>query len=251
MPRPPPNNVQLITRGDDAGASRCANLAIREAWAAGCVRNVSVLACSPHVAHAAELFRACPGLCVGLHACITCEWLTPRWGPLLSPTAVPSLVDEYGHFPPQVVPGVVAEQLAAELAAQLAKLRSLGLEVRYVDEHMCFRWQVPEARAVIADLCQREGLIDADTVGRGLQRDSKTLPEAVRAAADGAWVIVGHPCYDDDEMRGFRLAGRPSDDIGRQRDGERRMFLDADLHAAMAERGARAVTYVEAVANEG
>lgn len=243
-----PDGLRLITRGDDAGASRSANLAIREAWADGCVRNVSVLACSPFVAHAAELFRDCPGLCVGLHACITCEWLTPRWGPVLPAATVPSLVDKHGHFPPQVAPGVVAEQLAAELVAQLARLRGLGLDVRYVDEHMCFRWQVPEARAVIAELCQREGLIDADTLGTGLHRGAATLPEAVRTAADGTWVVVGHPCYDDAEMRGIRLVGRPEVDIGQQRDGERRMFLAPELRTALAERGARAISYSEAAA---
>ena len=92
------SRIRLVTRGDDAASSRSANLGIREAFERGIVRNVSVMAPGPELKHAFETLGGLKGLCVGFHVAINCEWITPRWGPVLPAKEVPTLVDEKGHL---------------------------------------------------------------------------------------------------------------------------------------------------------
>ena len=84
--------ISLITRGDDAGSSRTAN--ILDTFQNGILKNASVMV--PCVAHAADLLKDHDDLCCGLHTTVT--WDTLRWGPLLPTNEVPSLADTNGHF---------------------------------------------------------------------------------------------------------------------------------------------------------
>jgi len=97
------------------------------------------MATGPELDRAAELLADVDGLCAGLHVTLTSEWDRPQWGPVLPPAEVPSLVDDEGHRPPD--PATLARRqpdadgLLAEVRAQLDRLREVGFEVAYFEDH--------------------------------------------------------------------------------------------------------------------
>src|SRR5688572_15147720 len=118
MPR-----IRLITRGDDLGSFSGAAPAAIDAHRRGVLRNVSVMVPTPWFADTVERLRAAPGLCVGLHLTMCCEWAADRWAPLLPAERVPSLVGADGLFksdPGRIhADGVRLGELMAEAKAQL------------------------------------------------------------------------------------------------------------------------------------
>jgi len=227
--------IRLVTRGDDAGSCRNANLAILEACGRGILRNVSLMAPALEIEHAADVFRSVPGLCLGFHVALNCEWDRPRWGPVLPRERVPSLLDADGCLtktPQELLDRRASlDEMAAEVAAQLSRLRALGLSIAYMDQHMGLGW-LPGLGGELADLARREGLIDAGAVVKGLPgagrhgTHAEDLIARLRAAPPGTYVAVGHPCYDVEETRAFAGIGMPAGQIGVDRDGQRLMFLD-------------------------
>ncbi len=256
--------IRLVTRGDDAGSSKSANRAIHAAAKKGILRNASVLATGPNVIHAAKVLGGSvksDGLCVGLHATVTCEWEWPVWGPVLEPDRVPSLVDERGllHRTPEALtesgapPAKVRAEVLAEVAAQLERLRSLGLKVRYMDEHMGFSHVegIEDLDEALAEFAKREGLV------RDPPFDELAWPEpeghdyvsyllaALDGAGPGTYLVVGHPTFDDDEMKRCHGAGYAEGEVGVDRDAQRQMFMHANILERCRASGVRLLRYDE------
>ena len=148
----------ILFRADDAGGARAANLAIAEAVTRGPVRNVSVMACGPELAHAASVFgplAAAGRIALGLHATINAEWAEVKWGPVAPADEVGSLLRGDGAFmsSPLVLHerGFVVAEVLHEVAAQLGCLRAVGLAPVYLDTHMGFDW-LPGVREGLAAL---------------------------------------------------------------------------------------------------
>ena len=122
-----------MTRGDDAGSCRSANLAVLEAAQKGILRNVSVMVPGPAFQEAARMLAGRQDICVGLHVTLTAEWDSPKWGPVLPPEKAPSLVDSEGRFfnTPMILHQrkASADEMMAEIQAQLDLARSCGMEV--------------------------------------------------------------------------------------------------------------------------
>lgn len=246
--------IQLVSRGDDAGVSRSANLAIRTCFEQGILRNASLMAPTAHIEHAVEQLAGLAGLCLGLHLTLTCEWSRPRFGPLEASEAL--WLDEDGAFPAtgQVLHErqAPAEEMLRELAAQLDRLTLLGAEISYVDQHMGVGW-VDDLDSGIEDFCQAKGLINArrvpglpgGAVVDGSHAD-RALACLVAAPEDGAFVLVAHPCRDDEEMRGFafRQPGAVTA-VGADRAGQAQVFTDPRILALVRDRGIRPSTYIE------
>lgn len=250
--------LYLIARGDDAGSSRSANRAIAEAATHGLLRNASVMACAPELEDAFACLGQLPGLCVGLHATLNCEWVRPRWGSVLPAAQLPSVLEPDGSFPASPLllhdrRAAVAEMIA-ELEAQLQRLRRVGFTVDYLDQHMGIGW-LPGLRPALADLCRREGLIDAEAefpqrLPQPAGSDSllaKVLAGLAKAAP-GFYVQVTHPTSDDPEMAAFTLVGAPERRIGGERNGDRLLWLVPELRAACHTHGVTIVTYRQALA---
>lgn len=249
--------IRLITRGDDAGSSKSANRALLEAATAGLLRNVSVMAPGPVLGDAGRLFSGRRDVCLGLHVTLNSEWDTPRWGPVLPPAEVPSLVDRDSCFwrtPGEAAAqGARVDEMLAEVRAQLARIREAGLPVAYLDEHMGVSGLWPDLRAGLAALAA-EGLLDVHAAAYLPEALSSPAPGAdavealiarLEAVPGGEWVLVTHPAFDDAEMQAIRGGGTAPGEIARWRDADRRMLLDPRLADACRKIGIETARYVE------
>jgi chitin disaccharide deacetylase len=248
--------IRLITRADDAGTNSSANVAIREAFEKGILRNVSVMACCPAIEEAATLLAGETPLCCGLHATLNAEWDSVRWGPVLPPERVPSLVDAEGYFL-QTTRALHERQpneaeIFAELEAQLAKLRALGFDVRYADMHMGWGWVLPGLMERFSDWCAALGIFHNEVCHRWLpdaaREDDRVerLIAQLSVAEPGQYVIVGHPAYDNDAMRSLGHDGYPGAQVAAEREWERRMFMDTRIVTYCRENGVVPIRYDEA-----
>lgn len=227
--------VRLVSRGDDAGLAESVNRAVRECFREGVLRNVSVMPPAPALDHAADLLGDLDGLCVGLHVTLASEWDDPSWGPVLPAEEVPTLVDDDGEFYPSPEALFEADpdraEVRAEMEAQVDALREAGVEVSYADGHM-----LPEVHSdwfgeELAAFCEAEGLVDGTRAapllpGHGFEVDPDWLLERLDAVDPGTYLAVGHPGYDDEELREVHGGGRERGEVGRTRATQRRLFTD-------------------------
>jgi predicted glycoside hydrolase/deacetylase ChbG (UPF0249 family) len=262
------SSKRIVTRGDDAGSFSSANHALVEAFERGLVRNVSVMVPAPHFAEAAELFRTRPGVVLGLHVTLNAEWNTPKWGPVLRPASVPSLVDDHGHFWPSPADsfqrGVDLDEAMREVSAQLEKARRHGLSIRYIDEHMGVGWVHPPGKdgerleARLKKLAEDEGLVwhgkvpalpSADALGltrREAESEEQALLARIDRAPAGTYVIYWHPAHESDETRVASFAGSAPGVIAKERAADFALATSAELERALAARGVRCIGYDEA-----
>ncbi|MBI5833351.1 MAG: ChbG/HpnK family deacetylase [Armatimonadetes bacterium] len=237
--------IRLITRGDDAGCNESANRAVYEAATRGCLRNASILACGPAIESAAALLAGIEGLCCGVHLCFNAEWDSLRWGPVLPAREAPSLVDADGCFHQttqtlhEAQPRV--DEIIAECDAQLGRLRELGIDVRYADQHMGFGWVVDGLADAMSGWRARHGLLDGDRRGARLPQAEcegdavDRLLASLSAADPGTYLMVNHPACDGPEMRALGHAGYPGEVVAAEREGDRRLWSDPRLLAVLAE----------------
>ncbi|MBM7568890.1 ChbG/HpnK family deacetylase [Paenibacillus sacheonensis] len=262
---PTHDRIRLITRADDAGSARTADRAILETVEHGIVRNVSLMAVGPSIAHAAELLAGRKDVCFGIHATLNAEWSGVRWGPVSPARNVPSLAEpDSGFFKPspqaflQHPPAI--EEVLTELQAQLDRVRGLGFEIGYADTHMVFEWAMPQIEEPFDRWCEREGI-------RSYKRYSRQLPQAASAdseelqrrdpvaalvarlenATPGQYLIVGHPGGDDAEMRLLGSPDYPSVRVVADRIAERLLFTHADVLACCERLGILPIRYDEAL----
>jgi hypothetical protein len=258
--------ARIVTRADDLGSYRSANRAIYDAWKKGILRNSSIIVPGAEFAHAAEMFRGEKGFCIGLHSAVTCEWNNVRWKPLLPVDTVRSIVDEQGALRKSVqdihAHGVVFAHILAEIQAQLDKARKAGLDIKYVDGHMAFGWlfegtdDTKRVAEPMAKWAEKEGLICAawgnklplsrlPVEAKGEERIA-AIAAAIRTLAAGDYIMVSHPMYGDDpEVQPATYGTAQPGQIARQRDVERRMFMDPVIVAAAKERGLKPIRYDE------
>jgi len=228
----PTGGIRLVTRADDAGSFEAANRAIRDGFETGIVRNTSVMAPGGQLADAAERLAGVDGLCTGVHLTLTSEWDSPRWEPVTSPDAVPTLVQDDGAFWPTSMELHEAEPtpeaLRMEVEAQLEAVRTAGFEPAYIDAHMGVNW-VGDLEAILADIREREGLLDGDDIQQlpaveTAQNDPAGLRARLEAAAPGTYLQIGHPCYDTEAIRAVTGSGFGPGELATAREAEREMF---------------------------
>jgi predicted glycoside hydrolase/deacetylase ChbG (UPF0249 family) len=76
---------------------------------------------------------------MGVHATLTSEWSSYRWGPVSTREAASGLLDAEGYFPrscEEVQSAGVAAAAARELAAQVDLVVASGIDPTHVDTHM-------------------------------------------------------------------------------------------------------------------
>ncbi len=174
----------------------------------------------------------------GIHLTLTCEWENYRFGPVLPVSEVPGLVDINGFFyrtRKELREHAHPDEVARELQAQMEKALSLGLTPSHIDSHMYSIGADPEFFRVYKELGRKFNLpvlvnkqlmemvglnpsehlefgdvnIDHCYVGEWDYFRKGKLSEFYSNALDnlsvGVNLILIHPAYDDDEMRGITV----------------------------------------------
>ena len=233
--------MKLVTRGDDAGSCQSANRACREGVLAGTLKNISLMAPGPEIEHAAEILRDldCD---FGVHVTLNSEWNSIQWGPVADPSLVPNLLESTGYFTqsPKVLyeRGTVnPEEAALEVQAQIAKLRSLGFKLTYLDEHMGVGW-LPGFTDAFKMIAEKDELLFTSELGAiPVSFNPQThfweeLAHLLDANKDRDTValIVTHPGGGDDMMN-FVHEGLSPGQIMRERLADTELWLSPNWHS--------------------
>ena len=247
--------IRLVTRGDDSGSCNTANVAIWNAYKKGILRNTSIMVPTPAFPEAAEMYSEDKGLCVGLHITLNAEWDSVRWGPVLPPEKVPTLVDAKGHLfrTTQALNdnNPKLEEMVAEVQAQLDLARARGLDIGYIDTHMGVGW-VGDLSESVVEMAEREGVLYPRGTVSGLPRIEGEFESPVEAmiarleAAEpgGTYVVVGHPAYDRVDVRMFDHPGL-KESQGVARDWQRRIFMDQKVLDYCSANGVQPIRYTD------
>jgi predicted glycoside hydrolase/deacetylase ChbG (UPF0249 family) len=261
-----PEAVRLVVRADDAGSCISANEAVEAACDAGTARNVSLMVPGPAFDDAARRFAGRTEVCVGLHVTLNAEWAGPKWGPILPPSRVSTLVDDATRFftpyPMDLQQrGFSVAEAIAEVEAQLAFARAAGLMITYLDEHMGVGW-LPGLRDALAALARREGLIDATILplsglprvempAAGEEDAAESLVNRWLAALDacepGTYLLVTHPGKDAPDMQAFYVVGGEPGVVAWERDQERQALTRTRFREGCAARSVSLLRYDEVV----
>jgi len=232
---PPAASRRLVIHADDLGMAHSVNRAILEALEKGWVTSASLLVPCPWFPEAARWARAHPEADLGIHLALTSEWTTFRWRPLSAAREVPSLLDKEGYLP--LVETTVAEKAAPdeverELRAQVDFAQAAGVHLSHLDSHMGSLFQT----AALFERYRRVGAAYRLPLLFPRQADpgGAPLPPYIQAASadalvdrvleitpgvaaegwegayekmlgslpPGAYELIVHLAYDDEEMRG-------------------------------------------------
>ncbi|MDX2039925.1 MAG: ChbG/HpnK family deacetylase [Acidobacteriota bacterium] len=255
------SKVRLITRGDDLGCTRSLNRATLECFKKGILKNVSVLAATPFVEEAAKMMAKEKGICFGLHCDLTSEWDNVKWGSVAPRKKVPSLLDGKGYLY-QTNDGVranaKADEALIELQAQLDKARKLGFDIRYADTHMGTVNVVPGLAEKFGEWCRQNRLIDTRRIGGRLKLPNASpadrkhpgdyvadVMNALKAATDGEYLIVGHLAFNDAEIRNLGHPGYPGEAVAHNLNWERLAYVDPRMVKFVRESGVQTIRYDE------
>lgn len=228
----------LIIHADDAGLSHSENMATIQALEKGIVNSYSIMVPCPWFYEMALFAKNNPHVDNGIHLTLTCEWENYKFGPVLPASEVPSLVDGNGYFyktREELRENASTEDVGKELQAQIEKVLRFGLKPTHIDSHMysvganpeflkLYRWlgtkynlpvlinkQLMEMVGLNPELNieKSDFIIDKTYVGEfkhfekgGLGDYYSWILENVKS---GLNLILIHPAFDDNEMKGVTL----------------------------------------------
>ena len=264
----------LILHADDLGLLHSVNVAGMTAFQTGVINSGSIMVPCPWFPEFADFAKSNPALDLGLHLTLTCERPSYRWGPVLGPSAVPSLVDADGFFPVAwpVDRQVNLGEVEAEIRAQIARARHFGVEPTHLDSHEHYLQQ--SGRPVFDVLLRVAGEMRLPVrVGRnwflhypyletalgpnGIALDrtitipTETTPDqwipwyqyTIRALPAGVTEIFVHVGYDDGELRAYAPARLNYGATWRQRDLD--AMTSAEVHDALTAGNVKLITWRE------
>lgn len=224
----------LVLHADDLGMSHSVNRATFEALEKGWITSASILVPCPWFPEVARFAQTHPEADLGIHLALNSEWTTFRWGPLLRPDTVSSLLDEQGYLPlleTTVAQRAKPKEVERELRAQIAHARKAGIRISHLDSHMGALFQTRELLDLyerlgretgVPVLLEREGERGgtrapwaADAASRALLERVVSISPGVPAGdwlaayqkllsplPPGAYELIVHLGYDDPEMQG-------------------------------------------------
>ena len=133
------DTIYLMIHADDAGLCHSENRATIDCLEKGSVNSCSVMVNCTGFEEMSLYLKENPGFDHGIHLTLTCEWHRERFGPLLPPSEVPSLVDEDGCFfkdRKTLLENARPEEVRKEVYAQIEKGLEHGLQPSHLDSHM-------------------------------------------------------------------------------------------------------------------
>ncbi len=137
------NDRVAILHADDIGFCQSSVAAMDGLLNAGIVSSMAAMAVCPWFPAAAEYCRAHPGIDLGLHFTLNCEYEAYRWGALSTRAPASGLLDKDGCLYRDSAPTMKRAKpaaVAAELAAQIQRAQSAGIDLTHVDSHMGTSW---------------------------------------------------------------------------------------------------------------
>ncbi len=250
--------IRLVIRLDDMGMNHAVNQSFKQIAETGKVSAVSILVNTPWLDEAVELAKQYPDISYGVHTCLNSEWVPYRWGPVLPPNEVPSLVDEWGKFH-----GTRADLLAGnpdpdemerEIRAQIDLALAKGLNISYLDHHMGAAVSTPEFRERFERIAEDYGLAVSRWFGEAAgpavypvepEKKLDFVLDGLRALEEpGIYLMVMHPALDVPEMRALTdLNPTGLDNMPAHRQAETDLLMDARLAELLEERGIELVGY--------
>jgi len=228
----------LIIHADDAGLSHSENMATIKSLEKGIVNSYSIMVPCPWFYEMAVFAKNNPRFDNGIHLTLTCEWENYKFGPVLPIKEVPSLVDENGYFykkREQLRKSASAQDVKKELRAQIEKAINFGLKPTHIDSHMYSVGASPEFFQIYRDLGKEYNLpimISSQLMEMvGLNPDqiinngdltiekahfgifeyfesgklSDYYSKVFENLVSGLNIVLIHPAFDDNEMKGITL----------------------------------------------
>lgn len=153
----------LLVNADDFGMCHAVNEAIIRAFHEGIVKSCSLMTPCPWALHALTWLQATPTVPFGVHLTAISEHPHYRWGPLLCPDEVPSLLDEAGYFYPlnrmdEFINQVNLAELEREYRAQIERVLAAGLQPTHLDSHCGVHIRRESIFAMTLNLAREYGL---------------------------------------------------------------------------------------------
>lgn len=234
----PERTKLLMIHADDAGLSHSENMATIQALEKGMVNSYSIMVPCPWFYEMALFAKNHSHFDNGIHLTLTCEWENYKYGPVLPTSEVPSLVDENGYFYKtrgELKKNALAEDVRKELQAQMEKALNFGLRPTHIDSHMYSVGAHPEFFKIYRELGHKyqlptlinkqlmemvglnpdlnvektDFLIDKTYLGEFKYFEKDKLvdqySEILENLQSGVNLILIHPAFDDDEMKGVTL----------------------------------------------
>lgn len=228
----------LIIHADDAGLSHSENMATIACLQHGIVNSYSIMVPCPWFYEIATFANDKPHFDHGIHLTLTCEWKNYKFGPVLPLSEVPSLVDEHGYFykkRAQLKSSATIEDVEKELDAQIKKAIQFGLKPTHLDSHMYSAGASPEFWKVYRRLgkkyklpvlmsrqfmdmvgldCKQNIVEDDLLIDKGYLgvfelfesgKLSDYYSQALENLESGLNIILIHPAFDDNEMKGITI----------------------------------------------
>ena len=264
----------LIVHADDLGMAHSVNAASTKALETGLVSSASIMVPCPWFTEIAAYARKNAGADLGLHLTLTSEWAFYRWGPVLSPERVPSLLNKDGYLYPlenEAAARIDVREAEAEVRAQIERARAFGIVPTHLDSHMGTLYQnealfkmflrvarenqlpirisrdrFPQAQFIAAALGPDDVVLDRIIdIGPDVKPDqwAAYYTEAVKSLRPGVTELVVHLAYDDEEMRAMTVDHPDWGSAWRQRDFD--FFTGDAFRRLLAEHNVKLVTWRE------
>lgn len=228
----------LIIHADDAGLAHAENRATIQSLEKGIVNSYSIMVPCPWFYEMAIYAKNNPQYDNGVHLTLTCEWENYRFGPVLPVSEVPSLVDENGFFfkkRDKLAQYATVEHVEKELTAQIERAMKFGIQPTHIDSHMYSVGAKPEFLDAYRRIAKKyklplvlnkqlfemvglemelsgfeeELFIDNVYMGEFKYFEKGGLAAYYGTVLDklerGLNLILIHPAFDDDEMKGITI----------------------------------------------
>jgi predicted glycoside hydrolase/deacetylase ChbG (UPF0249 family) len=228
------NAKLLILHADDLGMSHSENAASIYAMEKGSVNSASIMVPTPWFSEIAAYAREHPSADLGLHLTLNSEWNFLKWGPVISKSEVPGLVNQNGFFfsdVDSVHRSGNATEVEKELRAQIEKAKKFGIDVTHFDSHMGTLFGKPEYLKVLIKLGREykvpvmlskpgfQGAFNANLDSLVTEKDVlldmiyTASPDDYRKGMEnyytgvfksiqpGVSIVIFHTAYDNDELK--------------------------------------------------
>ncbi len=257
---------EVVIRCDDVGMCHAGNMAVKKLIDSGIPFSTSVMIACPWYLEAVEMLKDQEQVSVGIHLTLNSEWQHYKWGPVLGPSAVPTLVDENGHFHTTsadfAAANVDLEEVELELRAQIQRALDAGLAVDYLDYHMLTAVSTPELTAIVERLAKEYGFGLSRYFGERSVSLWDVAPEnkldellafVPRVRPDRPTLLVIHLGIDGPEMAALIDVNNPEDParVGIHRQAELDALLSPEFRQAISESGIELVTYGQLIERYG